>query len=291
MTQPEPKRPLRALIAGADGGLGRAVAGALNARGHEVFALGRKALDVTRRNEVQSRVSEVRPDVIFDAAGFTDVDACEYDKWQAYLVNRDGAEHLARAADAGGALMVYPSTDLVFDGARGAPYREEDPPNPLSVYGDTKLAGELAVMSHASRHLIVRMGWLFGPYGWSYINDLLSWINTEEVIFGYEDQVCQPTYQLEVAEAILELVEGGRTGLYHAAGIGGSTHCDVARETYVTLGGRAPEVKAVTRATGPRAALRPRYSVLDCMKLAGAGVRMRPWQLSLRDHLKMFVRK
>lgn len=275
----------RVLIAGADGALGRVLAAALGGA-YEVVALGRRALDITRRHVVDERVKEIRPSVIIDAAGFTDIDACEYDKWQAYLVNRDGAEHLARAAGATGALLVYPSTDLVFDGTRSVAYREEDPPNPLSVYGDTKLAGELAVMSHAPRHLIVRTGWLFGPYGWSYVNDLLSWVATEEIVFGYDDQVSQPTFQQDLAGAIVELLKQDRTGLWHVASAGAATHYDVARECYASMGVRSLQVKPIGRTSSPRAALRPRFSVLDCRKLEAVGLRIRPWQAALRDHLK-----
>jgi dTDP-4-dehydrorhamnose reductase len=232
-----------------------------------------------------ARVREVRPEVIFYAAGFADVDGCEVDRWRAYLSNRDGAEHLSRAAGEVGALVVYPSSDLIFDGARLIPYREEDPPNPLSVYGDTKLAAELAVMSHAPRHLILRTGWLFGPFGRSMVNDILDARRTEEVIFAFDDHRSQPTHQADFVDAVLALVRQGQTGVWHVAGEGDATAYDVARATYEILKVRSVEVKPLRRGAGQRAALRPRYSVLDGSKLRAAGVRMRNWKDALREFL------
>lgn len=274
----------KALVVGAAGGLGRAFCDRLQGR-YETVALGRLELDVTRRNDVFEAVRAARPDLIVDAAGFADIDACEVDRWQAYLVNRDGAKHLAMAAAETGALLVYPSSDLIFDGSRQTPYREEDPPNPLSIYGDTKLAAELAVMSHTAKHLVIRTGWLFGPCGRSYVTDLLAWRTTKEVVLGGEDHRSQPTYQLDYVDAVLELVKRGKTGVWHVAAEGDTTQYDVAQETYAILRVKRVEVKALRRGGGGRNALRPRYSVLDGSKLFAAGIRMRPWQEGLRAFL------
>lgn len=274
----------RVLVVGAYGALGRAWRARLGS-GPEVVALGHADLDVTRRNDVLERVRELRPDVILDAAGVADVDACETDRWRAYLTNRDGAEHLARAAAEVGALLVYPSTDLVFDGTRATPYREEDPPNPINVYGDTKLAGELAVMSHAPRHLIVRAGWLYGPYGRNFLNDALSARETEEVVFAYDDQRGQPTYQLDFADATLELARRGETGVWHVVPPDDATPYEAACVAFQILGERSVSLRPRRQGFGARAALRPRYTVLDGTKLSAAGIRLRPW----REALKAFL--
>ena len=274
----------KAVVVGTEGGLGRAFMGRLRGR-FETVGLNHLELDVTRRNDVFEAIRAARPELIVDAARISDVDSCENDRWQAYLVNRDGGKHLAMAAAETGALLVYPSTDLVFDGSRQTPYREEDPPNPLSIYGDTKLAAELAVMSHAPRHLVVRTGWLFGPYGRNYVTDLLAWRGTEEVVLGSEDHRSQPTYQFDFVDAVLELVQRGRTGLWHAASEGDTTQYEVARTAYEILKVKRVEVKPMRRGSGGRSALRPRFSVLDCSKLFGAGIHMRPWEESLRAFL------
>jgi len=213
------------------------------------------------------------------------VDICENDRWQAYLVNRDGSKHLAQAAAETGAILVVFSSDLVFDGAKMTPYREEDSPNPLSIYGDTKLGAELAAMSGAPRHLIVRTGWLFGPHGRSFLNQLLEKRDTDEVVFGFDDQRCQPTYELDFVDAIIGLVRQNQTGVWHVASGGEASPYEFAKAVYDTLGLDSSIVKPLRRGAGARSALRPRYSVLDCSKLAAAGIRMRPWIDALRGHL------
>jgi dTDP-4-dehydrorhamnose reductase len=255
----------------------------------ETLALSHPELDISKRNDVRARVLEARPGVVVDAAGFADVDACEVDKWKAYLTNRDGGEHLARAAAEAGALLVFPSTDLVFDGARQAPYREEDSPNPLQIYGDTKLAAELAIMSHAPRHLVLRTGWLYGPYGRSFLNEALEQRLREGLILAYDDQRSQPTFQFDFVDAAIELIKRSQTGVWHVASGGEATHFDFAMEMLRVLGDKTCQVAPIRRGTGGRLALRPRYSVLDGSKLATEGIKMRPWKEALHAFLPSFV--
>jgi dTDP-4-dehydrorhamnose reductase len=257
----------------------------------EAVGLTHRELDISRRNEVLACMADHKPEVIFNAAGLSDVDACESDRWQAYLVNRDGAKHLSQAASDANALLVVPSSDLVFDGAKTTPYREEDSPNPLSIFGDTKLGAELAAMSQAPRHLIVRTGWLFGPHGRSYLTEILEKRETDEIIFGFDDQRCQPTYQMDFVDAVIELVKQNQTGVWHVASLGESSPYEFAKAVFETMGRNSGVVKPLRRGAGARSALRPRYSVLDCSKLASAGVRMRPWIEALREHLATLTRK
>jgi dTDP-4-dehydrorhamnose reductase len=264
----------RVLVVGAQGGLGQAFLERLSGA-FETVALSHDDLDISRRNDVRSRVLDAKPDLVVDAAGFTNIDSCEVDKWKAYLTNRDGAEHLARAAAEAGALLVFPSTDLVFDGARQAPYREEDSPNPLQIYGDTKLAGELAIMSHAPRHLILRTGWLYGAHGRSFLNEALERRDKDGLVLAYDDQAQQPTLQQDFVDAAIELARRGHTGVWHVA----------------SQGDRVVQIAPIRRGTGGHLALRPRYSVLDCSKLASEGIQMRSWKESLRSFLPSLARR
>jgi dTDP-4-dehydrorhamnose reductase len=281
---------VKALVVGAGGGLGQALMARLPAS-FEAVGLTRRDLDVSRRNDVMTCVADHRPDVIFNAAGIADVDLCETDRWQAYLVNRDGSKHLSLAASEIGAVLVVPSSDLVFDGAKTTPYREEDSPNPLSIFGDTKLGAELSAMSGSSRHLVIRTGWLFGPYGKSYLSQLLEKRETDEIVFGFDDQRSQPTYQLDFVDAIIELVKQNQTGVWHVASAGESSPYEFAKVVYEILGLDPGVVKPLRRGSGARSALRPRYSVLDCSKLHAAGIRMRPWIEALRACLIPLVKK
>lgn len=285
----------RILITGAGGLLGRTLAERCRSSDLplepafsgpvEVRAVTHAELDVSRKLRIDEVIDEFKPDIVFNAAGFTNVDLCEFHKWKAYLVNRDGAEHIAKATQRTGALDVYFSTDFVFDGEKMAPYVEEDPPNPLSIYGDTKLAGELGTMSHSTRHLIIRGGWLFGEGGHDFVSRVLEWTRTEEVIFGYEDEVRQPTYVKDFVDAVLHLVAGGQTGIYHVANGGSTTESRLAEKLIAILGRNRIKVKGMNRDTAELAALRPRYSVLKCAKLEAAGHRPRGWEEALREFL------
>lgn len=270
----------RAVVAGAGGGLGRAFAARLRAS-YEVVALGRDALDVSRRNAVVERVRELQPQLVVDCAAVADVDLCETDKWRAYLVNRDGAEHMARAAAAAGALLLLPSCDLIFDGAKAVPYREEDSPNPLSIYGDTKLAAELAVMSHAPKHLIVRTGWLFGPHGRNLFSEGVQRRQDGDALLAPEEPIAQPCFQDDVVDAALRLAMEGKTGLWHVAPPDGATPLEFAKELWGRIGGPAEDVHLLRRGAGGRTALRPRYSMLDVSKLGREGIQLRSWRQAL----------
>ena len=280
----------KAVVVGAGGALGKSLMSRLT-RSFEAVGLTHQDLDISRRNDVVTCLSDHKPDVIFNAAGMADVDACESDRWQAYLVNRDGAKHLSQAAADTGALLVIPSSDLIFDGAKMTPYVEEDSPNPLSIFGDTKLGAELATMSQAPRHLIVRTGWLFGPNGKNYLTELLDKKDNEEIVFGFDDQRSQPTFQIDFVDAVIELVKQNQTGVWHVASAGEASHFEFAKVVFEQLGRDPSVVKPLRRGSGARSALRPRYSVLDCTKLANAGMKMRPWIEALRNHLQARVPK
>lgn len=280
----------KAVVVGAGGGLGQALMARLP-RTFETVGLTHRELDISRRNDVVTCIGDHKPDVVFNAAGLADVDVCETDRWQAYLVNRDGTKHLSQAASDTGAMLVIPSSDLVFDGAKMTPYVEEDSPNPLSIYGDTKLGSELAAMSQAPRHLIVRTGWLFGAYGKSYLSEILAKSASEEVVFGFDDQRNQPTYQMDYVDAVVELIKQQQTGVWHVASGGEASHYEFGKVTYEMLGRDPGVIKPLRRGTGARSALRPRYSVLDCSKLLNAGIKMRPWIEALREHLGALAKK
>ncbi|MHC4607702.1 MAG: SDR family oxidoreductase [Planctomycetota bacterium] len=287
----------RIIITGAEGAVGKCLVDRFTTRRAslapafgapcEVFALSRRALDVRHRNEVAARFEEIKPDVVFNAAGMTDIERCEYEKWDAYLANRDGAEHQAIAAQKHGALLVYLSTDLIFDGMIKRPYKEEDPPNPLSSYGVTKLAGELATMSHSKRFLIVRTGWLYGPNGKNYVRAILDAMEVGEPVTGRKGDRRQPTYVPDLVDALVHLVSKGETGQFHAASRGEADQMTVAKMVVKLLKRRGVKVKHAKVDMYEQVALMPGYSLLDCTKLEGAGFRMRRWDEGLKDFAAM----
>lgn len=250
----------------------------------EVTALDRHDFDVTQFAELDGLLKQHEPDILVYAAGRTDINLCEWDKWPAYLVNRDGAEQTAKACARAGALMVYVSTDLVFDGARKIPYREEDPPGPLTVYADTKLAGELAVMQHAKRHLILRTGWLYGVHHRSFVSTALDRLRVEDRLFASQASERQPTHVDDLLDAMFALLSRGKIGTWHVAASGGATDFDVAKKLVSLIRPNA-SVRPMEIPGGGRPLL-PAFSVLDCAKAAGEGVKLPRWD----DALTRYVR-
>jgi dTDP-4-dehydrorhamnose reductase len=292
---------VRVLITGGRGGLGQALQARLSLPGVtlapswpgavEVVALGRDALDIAKRESVARALTEHKPDIVLNTAGFTHVDLAETHQWEAFLANRDGAEHVARESARIGAMPVYFSTDLIFDGAKKTPYTEEDPPNPLCVYGDTKLAGELSIMSHAPKHLIVRTGWLYAHSGKHFLRAVQDGLTPNELLFGYEDQIAQPTHVNDFADGLIAALARGLTGTLHIANGGQATQFEALRQCVQLLGKRDIEVRPIRHSIGGRQAMRPSFSVLDCTKLEGAGHRMRPWQEGMAVFLQQVARR
>jgi dTDP-4-dehydrorhamnose reductase len=280
---------VRVLVTGAGGGLGRAWVERLGREGTslapawpgevEVVACTREQLDVASPHAAALIEEEIRPDLVLNCAGRVDLEYCEASPWEAFRVNRDGADHVARACAKRGALPVYFSTDLVFDGGKLQPYREEDPPNPLNAYGESKLAGELRTASVSRRHLIVRSGWIYGQPGRHFLMGLEGSIPFQVI----DTQTGQATWVEDFLEAVLVLLRAGRTGRWHVASPGAVTQSDVARRARELRGGRG--APAIGRGSTMIAPL-PAFTVLDVAKLESAGHVMRPGEEGLEAYIK-----
>lgn len=275
---------MRVLITGARGQLGRALVDLGRGQGWQLWAYDLPEFDLTDVGAVQEAVRTAQPEVIFNAAAFTAVDRAEEEPEAAFAVNARAVATLASVADEVGALLVHLSTDYVFDGQNTRPYREDDPPNPLSVYGRSKLEGEKAA-ARASKHLIVRTSWLFGR-GWNFVEairkQLLGGARELRVV---ADQFGRPTYAEDLAEALVRLVNAGAYGLFHVANTGETNWAGFAREIAAQLGFSVPVVDISTEEAG-RPAPRPRYSVLDTAKFDSLGQPLPPWQEALARYLR-----
>jgi dTDP-4-dehydrorhamnose reductase len=241
--------------------LGRDVERAARAANHEVVALPRDALDVTRPRLVHETVARERPDAVINCAAWTDVDAAESHEAAATEVNGHAAGHVAEAAAAAGAAVVHPSTDYVFDGTAGRPYVESDPVSPINAYGRSKAAGERAVAAANPRHFVVRTSWLFGPGGTNFVETMLGLSSSGGPVVVVRDQVGSPTYTGHLAEALVRLLDGESYGLHHIAGQGECSWFEFANEIFEQAG---VETRAMSCAAEdfPRPAARPACSVL-----------------------------
>jgi dTDP-4-dehydrorhamnose reductase len=269
---------VRVLVTGGAGQLGRDLAALL---GERAVALGRADCDVTDPAAVRAAVERHAPDAIVNCAAWTDVDGCEADPERARLVNATGAGNVARAA--GDALVVQISTDYVFDGRAGRPYAEEDPPNPLSVYGRTKLEGEMEVAAHARRWAVVRTAWLYGAGPRNFVASILRAARVRDRLQVVSDQAGSPTATPDLAAGVVAVIERGATGVLHGVNAGVCTRFEFARAILEEAGDDPDRVEPVPTEAMPCPAARPAYAPLEPRAWRAAGLpELRPWREALR---------
>jgi dTDP-4-dehydrorhamnose reductase len=275
---------VKVLIVGGQGQLGRALS-ACAPSDAEIVSHGSDTLDITNRGEVESLVRRLRPALLFNAAAYTAVDKAEGDEAAALAVNGTAVGLLAEAARLVGARLVHVSTDFVFDGRAGTPYRPDAAPNPLSAYGRTKLTGEQLAGPDA---LIVRTAWVYASSGANFVRTMLRLMRGGEPIRVVADQIGSPTYAPGLAWALWRLAEQGETGIFHYTDSGVASWYDFAvaiQEEALAAGllDRAVPVIPIATADFPTPARRPSYSVLDKASLYQAlGEPTRHWRANLR---------
>jgi len=283
--RPVPRARRRVLVTGASGMLASDLSPLLAAAGWEIFARPKSDLDIADAGSVSRALRELRPDVVVNCAAFTKVDACETDP-RAFEVNGAAVANLADACGHVAAQLVQISTDFVFDGAKQAPYVEDDPVNPLSAYGRSKRAGEEAAL-RLPGSLVVRASWLFGRSGWNFIEAILRQVESgRKSLEVVVDQIGRPTATTDLSEAILALLDAGASGVYHFANRGEVSWNDFAREILWLAGRSEVEVDATTSDKLARPAPRPPYSVLDTGKYERlTGRRIRHFRDPLAEYL------
>jgi dTDP-4-dehydrorhamnose reductase len=263
---------VRVLITGAGGQLGRDVAAGFGR--HQVTAADHRALDVSSRDAVLQAIHGVGPDLVIHCAAWTAVDACEGDPARAFGVNALGSRHVAEGARFIGAHLVYVSTDYVFDGRNPEPYVEWDNPNPLSVYGRSKLGGEREVQSLVPGATVVRTSWVCGAHGANMVKTILRLSAERTELAFVDDQRGCPTFTEDLAAMIVRLGVARLPGVFHVTNQGPTTWYDFARDV-VKAAGRDPSmVRPITTAElqPPRPAPRPANSVLDNAALRLLGI-------------------
>ena len=278
----------RYLITGAHGMLGRDLQNALAAAPgkRDVTAVSRYDLDITSAAACLDAVAG--HDVVLNCAAYTAVDAAETDEQAAHLVNAVGAENLAAASRAAGAVLVQYSTDYVFDGAQAEPYDEDSPLAPVSAYGRTKADGERrARAAHPEGTIIVRTAWLYGEHGPNFVRTMMRLYREHGALTVVDDQHGQPTWTLDLAEQTFRMLDAGvRSATLHGTSSGATTWCGFARAIVENLGGDPKFVAPVSSAEYPRPAPRPSNSVLshDGWKRVGVAA-MRPWREALDEYM------
>lgn len=277
---------MKVLVTGVSGQLGFDVVKELESKGHQAYGTVRSDFDMTNESEILAYVRKTLPDAIIHCAAYTNVDKAETDKETAYAVNGLGTKYLAQAAKEINAKMIFVSTDYVFDGSANEPYEVDHPTNPIGVYGETKLAGEEFMKSILERFFIVRTSWVYGANGNNFVKTMLRLGNERGEVGVVHDQVGSPTYTVDLAAFLVELIESEKYGIYHATNEGKCSWYEFAVEIFKQAG-LSVKVKPLTTDQFPRPAARPKYSVLSKKKVREMGfLSFRSWEDALSSFLK-----
>lgn len=278
---------MRILVTGGHGQLSRDL---VRNDAHEVVAVGRERLDITDPSAIRRALAAIRPDAVINTAAFHKVDLCESEPEQSFLVNAAAPQRLAAACQEAAITLLHISTDYVFDGTRSTPYPESEPRRPLSVYGASKAAGEMAVLATSPRALVVRTTGLYGVGGQktrqgNFVETMLRLAASGNPVTVVADQVLTPSATTDVAAMMVALLESGAHGLVHATNSGQCSWYDFAAEIF-RLSGLSVDLRPATQAERPLPARRPAYSVLAHDRLHSLGLPSpRPWQEALAQYL------
>jgi len=281
------------LVIGHTGQLARALMAHPAGTGRRLVAMGRPEADLADRGSLARAIAQAAPGVVINAGAYTAVDKAQAEIDAAFAVNAEGPAALAEICAAAGIPLVHLSTDCVFDGRKDGPYTEEDAPNPLSVYGASKLAGERAVAAAGGPHFIVRVCWVFSPFAGSFVKIMLDLARTRDVLRVVSDQKGHPTHAGDLARALMAMVDAAAApgfadwGLYHlAAGTptDRASQAGVVLEASAALGGPSARIEPISSAAFGAAAARPANACLDASRASARfGLDFGDWREQTRD--------
>lgn len=277
---------MKVLVTGATGQLGYDVCRVLEMRSIAYRGIGSAQLDITNEKAVSAYISAYRPDAVIHCAAYTAVDKAEDERVRCFAVNEAGTRNLAQSCKTLGAKLLYISTDYVFPGVGDRAYKTEDPTGPKNVYGESKLAGEAAVLETIKEHFIVRTSWVFGINGKNFVKTMLRLAETHSEIDVVCDQIGSPTYSADLAPLLCDMVETNRYGIYHATNEGLCSWAEFAREIF-RLAGENTRVDPIFTREYLSAAVRPLNSRLSKTSLdVGGFSRLPDWHDALRRYLQ-----
>jgi dTDP-4-dehydrorhamnose reductase len=271
---------LKVLVTGSEGQLGQELTELLPRRGHEIVACSRSQLDITDPKIVEENLVLHAPDLVINAAAYTDVDGCETEEELAYRANALGPRNLAQLCERRGCEILHVSTNYVFDGTGKRPYKPFDSPSPISAYGRTKLAGEEYVKHLSNRWYIVRSAGVYGR-GHNFVQTMLRVAAERDVLKVKDDEFISPTYARDLAEGTVRIVDSGEYGLYHLTNSGSCSWYEFAREIF-QLAGVEVEVVPIPSSEYPLPAARPANGLLSSL----GSPEFRHWREALKDYLR-----
>ena len=281
---------MKIIVLGANGQLGWEFSNFLDGKVN-LFTFNHKELDILHFKELITKFREISPDIVINCAAYTKVDQAEKNKDTAYLVNTIGAKNVSFASFKVKAKVVYFSTDYVFDGIKNSPYNEFDKPNPLSVYGKSKLLGEELTRQFNPNYLTLRISWLYGINGSNFVKTILRIAKEKPELKVVNDQTGTPTYTFDVVNQVWKLIQEDGVGLYHSSNNGQSTWFEFAKEIVKEFG-LSKKVLPIKTSEFPLLAERPNYSVLDnyLLRIENKNI-MRNWKESFKDFVGKYKNK
>ncbi|MCX7795574.1 MAG: dTDP-4-dehydrorhamnose reductase [bacterium] len=276
---------MRVLVTGSSGQLGKAVVEVFFKNDIDVYPIPHSRLDITNRQAVEEIIRAYLPEIVINCSAFTDVDLCEREKDKAYKINALGPRNLALVSEKYNTYLIHISTDYVFDGEKKTPYIEFDKPNPINIYGKSKLEGENFIERFSKRYTIVRTSWLYGD-GNNFVRKIIEKAKKEKVLKVVDDQFGSPTYTYDLATALLNIAKEEVYGLYHCANKGVTSRFEEARFIIekLRLGVEVIPIKSEDYITPAK---RPRYTPLENYLLELEGIfYARSWELAMEEFLR-----
>lgn len=269
---------MKVLVTGANGMLGQDLCPVFEDNGLYVIPMGQEDLDITDYEGAKAVIERIKPQIIVHLAAYTNVDKAEDESEKAFEINETGALNIAKISKELGAIMVYVSTDYVFDGTKNSPYMPDDTLNPINKYGFSKLKGEEAVKNNTDKYYIVRTSWLYGLSGKNFVETMIDLSTKQNEIKVVDDQAGCPTYTVDLSMGILRII-GKPFGIYHIVNEGETTWYNFAKEIFGLKNIQTKLIPCTTEDFQSKAK-RPKYSVLQ------NSIEMRPWREALFDYIK-----
>jgi dTDP-4-dehydrorhamnose reductase len=277
------KKTKRVLIIGAKGMLGAELIGVFSKdQNYDVIGVDLPSIDITKRESIERNFKKVQPDIVINAAAFTDVDGCEDRKELCKKINGLAVEDLTKECNKIDAVLVHYSTDYVFAGDKKKGYEESDITNPQNQYGKSKELGEKKLQKFGKKYYLIRLSWLFGKHGKNFVDTMLKLAKERDVLEVVNDQFGEPTYAKDLAEKTKKLLDRKKPyGIYHITNEGVISWYDFAKEIF-RIARVDIKIKPVSSERFPRPAKRPHYSALINTKLP----RLRSWKEALQEYLE-----
>lgn len=281
---------MKILILGHKGMLGSDLVSMLSIS-HDVTGKDIEDFDISSARDCRDIILGSGPDVVVNVAAYTNVDSCETNREECFSVNAEGVKNVALICQDRGIKIVHFSTDYVFDGTKGSPYLEDDVCNPINIYGESKMQGELYLKEVSDNFILLRTAWLYGKNGKNFVRTILEKARNVKKLEVVDDQTGSPTYTVDLAAAVRVLVEGNHTGVFHVTNRGKCSWYEFALKALEYAGITDVEVEPVKSDRFVREALRPQHSVLSCKKFLDVTQKiLRFWQIALNDYVSRMER-